>query len=100
NNKVFSVNLLASHQSDLAARFAGRPEEGEPYDFLPLDWGVDPVGLPLVRGASATFTCTLTEATEVGTHLVFFGEVLHASAGKDRSLGYSERTYGSLGPDH
>ena len=74
-NGVFAVNVLAADQVEVAASFSGRPLRGLSYHFKLGQWREAPPAAPLLLGAAASFTCTLLEAHEGGTHSIFMGSV-------------------------
>jgi flavin reductase (DIM6/NTAB) family NADH-FMN oxidoreductase RutF len=92
-NRVFGVNVLASHQLDVAQTFAGRPRRGAPFDFDVARWQVHITGAPILAGAVAAFDCAVRDRHEAGTHTVFVGEVLEALASPGEPLLYGRRAY-------
>lgn len=74
-NGVFSVNLLAEEQQDLAERFAGRSEVPRDAWFVPGAWQAAETGAPLLGAALAVFDCEVGQSSLVGTHHVIFGAV-------------------------
>jgi flavin reductase (DIM6/NTAB) family NADH-FMN oxidoreductase RutF len=93
-NGSFAVNVLSASQSQISDSFAGRPREGAPYDFDSISWSSDINGSPLIEGATATFSCTLEDRIQGGTHLMYLGNVLTASREEETPLVYRSRTYG------
>lgn len=71
---VYAVNVLTSGEADLATRFAlpMAPEER----FSRGAWTALETGAPVLESATATFDCRISQVTEVGSHTIFFGEVL------------------------
>jgi flavin reductase (DIM6/NTAB) family NADH-FMN oxidoreductase RutF len=90
---AFAVNALGAHQADLADRFAGRPFEGESYDFGAATWEPGATGSPLLIGAAARFDCLLASTVEAGSHTIVIGDVLAADRGAVPALAYSRREY-------
>ncbi|MEV7727394.1 flavin reductase family protein [Streptomyces sp. NPDC087917] len=72
----FSVNVLASAQSDVARRFADParlPGDGQ---FEGFDWSTDPLtGAPLIGGSLAHMACRVLGWHQVGDHDMLLGEV-------------------------
>ena len=97
-NGVFTVNILAEHQSSIADTFAGRPSQGRPFDFDCAPWDIGASGTPGLIGAAARFDCALAEAIEGGTHLVAIGRVLDAAEADVAPLVYARRRYGRVQP--
>lgn len=89
----FTVNLLAAGQARAAAAFA---------DKLPPDPGLfaddaDDAGDPVLRGALATFVCTLWAEHPGGDHRVVIGRVERVVLGADAPpLVYHRRGYRGL----
>ena len=71
---VFAVNVLAAGDNDLATRFATpmAPEER----FTSGAWTTLATGAPILETAVASFDCRIMQTTEIGSHSIFFGEVL------------------------
>jgi flavin reductase (DIM6/NTAB) family NADH-FMN oxidoreductase RutF len=94
-NKRFAVNLLSEEQSALAKIFAGRPEQGEAYDFGKAIW-LEEHGMPVLKGATASFVCDLDSYQDAGTHRIFIGNVAHALHTAARPLVYCNRSFGKF----
>jgi flavin reductase (DIM6/NTAB) family NADH-FMN oxidoreductase RutF len=88
----FAVNILGEGQADLALRFATKGPDK--FQGVPTTPGVD--GEPLLADALATLECRVVEQTTGGTHVVFFGEVEHASAREGSPLAYYRGQFGRL----
>jgi len=71
---AFSVNILAAGDEDLANRFAMRLPHAE--RFKRGSWSAHETGTPVLDTAAAWFACKSTQTLEVGSHTVFFGEIL------------------------
>ncbi|WP_191057491.1 flavin reductase family protein [Geminicoccus harenae] len=93
-NGAFAVNVLAADQVEIAACFSGKPLQGRPYEFRAGQWREMPATAPVLVGAAASFTCTLLEAHEGGTHSIFIGAVGDAEIGAGEPLLYGNRLYG------
>jgi flavin reductase len=94
DNGVFSISALSAAQESVARIFAGegglegaqRFRAGDGWDFA------RPV--PRLVAAMAFFACTVTDITEVGSHVVLIGQVDLALAGDDLPpLIYHRRQY-------
>jgi len=92
-NGRFGVNMLAGHQAGVARTFAGRPDEGAPYDFATHDWSSGATGLPCLAGAAARFECLIDSAIDAGTHRIYIGRVVSAEAGTLDPLVYAARDF-------
>jgi flavin reductase (DIM6/NTAB) family NADH-FMN oxidoreductase RutF len=93
-NRVFAISVLADCQAHVSDTFAGRPRQGEAFDFTIGDWRGAVTGSPCLDGAVATFDCALWSCHEAGSHTVFIGRVLAAGEGEAAPLLYTRRSYG------
>jgi len=80
----FAVNILGSHQRDLAELFA-TPRDDK---FARLDLRYGRLGNPLLPDAIAHVECQVVEEATGGTHTVFFAEVRHAERFEGEPLLY------------
>lgn len=72
---VFSVNLLAADQQDMAELFSGtRGVSGED-KFEGADWTTLATGAPILRRSLASLDCRLEEQHGFATHSIFIGSV-------------------------
>lgn len=78
----FAINVLNHQQSALAMQFA-RPVADRFADVV-ADAGLK--GMPLLRGALATFECHTHEIVAGGDHTIFIGRVLRARQIEGRPL--------------
>lgn len=97
-NGRFAVNVLNEHQADISNRFAGRPTEGEPYDFSTCEHEAGPYGQPLLQEAASSFECEVREVVLVGSHAIIIGAVRSARTGSEGPLVYARRSYGKFVP--
>ena len=97
-NQIFCVNMLSTHHKQVSDTFAGRPENGKPYDFACASWDTAVTGAPRLVDALSTFDCVLETARDAGSHTIFIGRVLEAKAGCGSPLLYSRRAYGRPQP--
>lgn len=95
-NGRFAVNVLNESQPDVSNRFAGRPEQGEPYDFNACAHTTGAYGQPLIQDAAASFECEVREVVMVGSHAIIVGGVHSAAAGETGPLLYARRQYGKF----
>lgn len=90
----FAVNVLAAADVELADRFAGAVSGESRFDAG--QWTQSETGAPLLVSALAAIDCRLIEVADMGSHGVFFGEVvaigLHDDAGGP--LLYGAGSYG------
>ncbi|RZS87300.1 3-hydroxy-9,10-secoandrosta-1,3,5(10)-triene-9,17-dione monooxygenase reductase component [Motilibacter rhizosphaerae] len=91
---TFVVNLLASEQAALAARFGSGA--GEPFAGVP--WTSSPAG-PRVDGALAWLSCTTSTQIPVGDHLLVIGAVTGLRPGRPgRPLVHSDGRFATTAP--
>jgi flavin reductase (DIM6/NTAB) family NADH-FMN oxidoreductase RutF len=94
----FAVNVLASDQAELAARFA---RKGVDRFSEPTRWRPGPQGVPLLGGVSAHLVCTPHTTVEIGDHILVVGLV--TGTGIDtagRPLLYHQGRFGRFTPHH
>jgi len=78
----FSVNVLASDQTDVAERFANPRRPAGDAQFTGLAWAADPVtGAPLLAGCVSHLACRVTGRSTVGSHELVLAEVRAGAAG-------------------
>lgn len=75
---IYAVNVLAVGEQDIANRFAARMEPEE--RFARGAWTVLETGAPILESAAAAFDCRIAQTVEIGSHSIFFGEVLSVAA--------------------
>ncbi len=97
-NGVFCVNMLGADQSRLANCFAGRPDDGEAFDFGLGNWRESASGAPVLESATASFDCAQEHGWDAGTHRIVTGRVLRAHSSGRQPLAYSRRAYRVLKP--
>lgn len=85
----FTVNVLASDQTDIAKLFASR-ETDKFQQLAVLGHGIETgsFGTPHLRGALASIDCAVSATTDIGTHRIFFGEVQQVQCTEGSPLGY------------
>lgn len=85
----FTVNVLASDQTDIAKLFASR-ETDKFQQLAVLGHGIETgsFGTPHLRGALASIDCAVSATTDIGTHRIFFGEVQQVQCAEGSPLGY------------
>jgi flavin reductase (DIM6/NTAB) family NADH-FMN oxidoreductase RutF len=94
SSRIFCVNVLAGDQRYLAEHFAGKVRERQ-FESVPYD--VDVTGAPVLGGAIAHFDCEVAEEHHVGSHSIFFGNVVSCSARTGSPLGYFNGGYHDFG---
>ncbi len=90
-SRRFAVSVLAEGMDAIAAHFAARGRARLDDIFERRD------GLPVVKGAVASFVCDLEQAFEAGDHTIFVGRVGEfAGDGERRPLLFFHGRYGGL----
>jgi flavin reductase len=96
-NGVLCVNTLSASQENLSGIFAGMTGMQGPERFQHGEWTTLETGSPALRDAVVSFDCKIVDVTEVGTHTVFFCEVLAIQTGAlHEGLIYFGRAYHRL----
>jgi flavin reductase (DIM6/NTAB) family NADH-FMN oxidoreductase RutF len=93
----FNIGVLHDGQEALSRRFSSRLPDR--FDGTEAWIDHDEHGLPIVRGALATFACRCTQQVPSGDHLIMIGEVEHfgaADAASARPLLYHGGRYRGL----
>lgn len=92
----FAVNVLAASDIELANRFGGTVSGETRFDAG--QWTQSETGAPLLASALAGIDCRLTEVADMGSHGVFFGEVVAITLHEDATgpLLYGAGCYGRL----
>ncbi len=99
HEKVFSVNILAGDQQDVAERFAGRMGTKGEARFSGLEWSTLRTGAPILVGALASLDCELLDRHEFSTHSIFIGKVVDGQFRPEAApLLYFRNDYWDLGP--
>lgn len=89
------VNTLAAGQEIVSGVFASKLGQAERFESV--DWKSFFTGSPVLEASSTVFDCRITSRTTVGTHDVFFCEVLGLGQKEQVSnLVYFNRKYHSL----
>jgi flavin reductase len=94
--QILCVNTIASGQEELAAAFAGGVKDMAGR-FDGGVWSTAITGAPLLDGAAAAFDCRVVDTAKIGTHEVFYCEVLAVRQGTDSGgLVYYDRKFQRL----
>lgn len=71
----FSITILSTDQQEISERFAGRMgEDQNRFEDLVVDTLI--TGSPFIRGGLAYLDCQIRQRVDLGSHLVFIGEVV------------------------
>ena len=87
---TFGVNVLASHQSDVALRFATKG----PDKFSGVAWN-DERGAARLQGVAVWLACVVEEVLPGGDHFILLGRVLAADVTDGEPLTYHARSFGT-----
>ena len=93
SNGKFCVNVLRADQADVSASFAGLLPFDEMATLNGPEWTTSAHGSPIYRQALVSFDCSIKQFIQVGTHVIFFGEVLAVSHEDGMPLIYVNRGY-------
>ena len=91
----YVINVLASHQEDLALRFASG-SQAERFDSLPLKR--TNLNMPLLPDVLAWFACRTVQVVQAGDHDILIGEVLDFGSQAGHGLAYAQRQFGVMAP--
>jgi flavin reductase (DIM6/NTAB) family NADH-FMN oxidoreductase RutF len=91
--KGFGVSILSSEQEALSRRFA---EEDSMHRFDGLGYARGDSGVVLLGDALAHIECGMYARYDAGDHMIFVGEVEHATTGDARPLLYYRGGYAQL----
>lgn len=91
---LFAVNVLHSNQQQLAQRFATK----QPDKFAGVAMTTGTLGMPLLDGALAHLECRVSAQNDIGTHRIFFGEVVSVAVAEGTPLGYFRGKFSTLAP--
>ncbi len=95
-NGVLCLNTLSAAQQQLSPMFAGMTEHDYDARFAAAAWTAMPSGSLALDGALASFDGRIIQATEMGTHTVFFVEVDSVRTANGPALLYYARGYHTL----
>jgi flavin reductase len=93
-NQVFCVNMLAARHQELALRFSSKALTASERFSSTDAWTVLETGSPVLTDASVSLDCRVCKSTEIGSHTVFFGEVVALALHDDHEcLVYFDRGF-------
>ncbi|MDT3722437.1 flavin reductase [Pseudomonas oryzihabitans] len=98
-NGVLCVNVLAGTQQGLSGAFSQRDLDSDAR-FAQARWRTLGSGAPALQDALVNFDCRIAQVHEVGSHSIFYGEILGIRQGEaSEALAYFNRAYHRLGED-
>lgn len=96
NNGVLCVNVLSAELREISGVFANR-ELDSTQRFASTAWTTMESGSPVMEQALVNFDCRITQVHEVGSHSIFYCEVLRIKHGEtEEGLVYFNRAYHKL----
>jgi flavin reductase (DIM6/NTAB) family NADH-FMN oxidoreductase RutF len=96
-NGVLCVNSLGAEQVELSQMFAGVDRVPMKERFSGPHWSVLTTGSPYCTRSRVALDCRVSEVREVGTHTVFFAEVLSTvHVANDQPLIHHRRGYATI----
>lgn len=95
---MFSVNVLAADQADVAEAFGGQRGLRGTGKFAYGHWYRSGPGTPLLAGSVVAFECIVSDSTDFATHRVVMGTVLdvHVERAGAAALAYRDGRYVSV----
>lgn len=98
NNKILSVNVLAAGDQHISQAFSARISMEE--RFQNGIWQSLVTGAPVLKNALVSFDCRVMQSSEVGTHTIFYCEVVAIQTDDSvaqNGLIYFNRAYHQVG---
>lgn len=96
-NGVLCVNVLG-HEHEALARQFGKPGLSPEERFANGSWKRMATGAPVLEGAVVSLDCRVAARHEIGTHSVFYAEIIDMMLAETRqSLVYFDRAFHHLG---
>ncbi len=98
-SRIFTVNILAAEQQEVAVRFSGNAGVHGPARFNGrYAWSHLKTGAPVLEEALAVLDCELIESHGFTTHTIFIGRVVDgATRSEAKPLLYFRGDYWNLG---
>jgi flavin reductase len=91
-NGTLCVNTLSPSHEELSRLFGGKTPVDE--RFAGASWALSDAGSLILEGAAVAFDCRIMKTTDVGSHTVFFCEVIAVTLNEQADgLIYFDRTY-------
>ncbi|PSJ62853.1 flavin reductase family protein [Pseudaminobacter soli (ex Li et al. 2025)] len=93
---VFAVNVLSQGQEAIARTFAGQTSLAASDRFSVGEWETRTTGVPIAKGALASFECKLEQIIDHTTHVILIGQVVETVLGNGHSLVYLDGSFASF----
>lgn len=88
---AFSISILAAGQEELSGLFADKKREDIRFDGLDCAQGA--TGCPRIPNALAWLDCSVAQAVEAGSHVIYVGRVVGGDARDGDPLIYCRGRY-------
>lgn len=88
----YAINILSAAQGEIARVFARKGDD----KFAGIGHTVTEHGLPLLNDTLASIECVVDETATGGTHTIFLGRVVSATARGGEPLAYYRGSFGKL----
>ncbi len=88
----FGVSVLSEQQKQLSVQFSQKGDR-----FNGVAWVTGETGVPLLRGAIATFECRIVRLVQAGDHVIVLAEPVRVTASEGNPLLYFGSRYRILG---
>jgi flavin reductase (DIM6/NTAB) family NADH-FMN oxidoreductase RutF len=88
----FGVSFLAHDQQHVSDAFSASLDNR----FDSGDWTFLGSGIPILRGAAASFDCVVVQMVEAGTHTIFIGAIVAAVSQDTPNLVYKAGAYATV----
>lgn len=85
----FSINILSAEQSELSRQFSSPVADR----FAGVMHETGAGGVPVISGCAASLQCRSETRHYAGDHVIFIGQVLHASCSMLKSLVFFQGKY-------
>lgn len=96
SNGVLCVNVLGGAHEDISSTFSNRQLDSEAR-FSRAEWETLESGAPAMKEALVNFDCRIAQVHEVGSHSIFYCEILDIEqGGSSEGLVYFNRAYHRL----
>lgn len=93
----FCINVLSSHQADIASTFGSN--KAQPERFVGGSWNAFDDGIPFLTDAQCSIRCLVDGAMDYGSHTIFIGKAQSIRvAERFQPLIYGDGAYHHLRP--
>ena len=89
---AFGISVLCADQQELSNHYAGKANHAVRKD----DFEMDAAGVPLLKRAAASFSCTMWALHEAGDHHIIVGQVVEHRVNNEAPLVFQGGAYRQL----